>query len=135
MLSHSLYHKCLRVSLAVMATVLLFHSGILPGTEALSRHADEYLANAVSMSASVEPNDLNVITAALTEQKQALEVREKALQAREIQVHTADQGTSFVISNYVLSGAVLLLLILVILNYVFDFLRARTGLRTYAKVG
>jgi len=70
MFNSSTYHSFLRVSSLVCALVLVFESGLVnEATIKVSTGTHEYLANAIGASASVEPTELNQITAALTEQR------------------------------------------------------------------
>lgn len=121
----SSYHRVLRVSALVVAFVLLFQSGlVLESTRQLSLNTQNYLANAIGMSASVEPTELNTLTAELTAQRLALSAREAAVSEREIAVNLA-QGGSSQRSTYVLSAILFILLVLIIINYGLDFLRSR----------
>jgi len=130
MLEHSTYHKLLRISCAVVAAVLLFQSGVVSETTAkLSLQTQQYVANAVAVSVGVEPTELNQLTANLTKRELALAQREKDLQAREISIGIAPGGAmiSQATTTFVLAIVLFILLVLVILNYVLDFLRARRG--------
>lgn len=131
MIRDSLYHKCLRVSAVLCACVLVFQSGYI-GTEELSRTTTRYMANTIGMFASVQENELNVITAELTKQQTALDERERALREREIDAQARDTSGDYSVSDFVMSGMLLLLLLLIVMNYLFDFMRARARLRTYA---
>jgi hypothetical protein len=126
-MQHSMYHRVLRVSAVVCACVLLFESGlIIEGTRQVSLDTHAYLANVVGMSASVEPTELNSLTSELTQQKLALDAREAAIRDREIEVGLAPgEATSNERAIYILSGILFVLLVLIILNYVLDYLRLR----------
>lgn len=122
------YHRILRVSALVFALVLVFESGLLvKSTQTLAINTHQYLAGAVGMSASVQPTELNQYTAALTQKERELQEREAALQQREITVGlstetgTGDNSTS----TYILSSILFILLVLILLNYVLDYLRTR----------
>jgi hypothetical protein len=122
----SLYHRVLRVSAVVCALMLLFESGLVsPVTKQLSVETHQYLANAVGVGASVGPTELNSLTSELTKQKLALEAREQAVKEREIEIGLAEGQSSNETSTYVLSGILFILLVLIILNYTLDYLRAR----------
>src|SRR3990167_4867152 len=100
------YHKFLRISAVVATLVLLFDGGFLsPITKTISDNTIQYLASSIGIGvgASVPPNEINVITAALTERERELDTREAALEAR--QIATRDFGTveSTNVSTYVLS--------------------------------
>ena len=122
----SMYHRVLRVAILVVAVVLVFESGILSkSTALLAINTHRYMANAIGMSASVEPNELNVLTAELTRQRQDLDGRKAALREREIQVNLSNGSTNNDQATYVLASVLFILLILIILNYTLDYLRAR----------
>lgn len=132
MYTPTLYHKFLRVSALVVGLVLLFQSTSTVTSSPLLSDARTYLANAVSVTVGVEPTELNMITAGLTKRSTELDAREAALREREINARATDGGdSSLVFSNYVLSTLLLLLLVLIVMNYIFDFIRAR-GLKKYA---
>ena len=124
----SMYHKVLRVSAVVFALVLLFESGLIsPITRQLSVETHQYLANAVGVGASIDPTELNSLTSELTKQRLALEAREQAIADREIEIGLAAGASANQTSTYVLSGVLFILLVLIILNYTLDYLRAREG--------
>ncbi len=126
-LEHGMYHSALRVSALVVAVVLLFQSGVLlPATSLLSQNTERYLANAVGISVGVAPTELNQITAALTEKERLLASREEAIAAREIEIGLSDGSAAQKIDTVTLVLAIVLfiLLVLIVLNYVLDFLRA-----------
>ena len=128
MLEFSTYHKVLRVSVAVLTCVVLFQSGIVhPITAQLSGQTARYMANAVGVTVGVAPTELNQITADITKREVALAAREKDVQAREINVGIAPGGAMITQSTmtFVLATAVFILLVLMILNYILDFMRAR----------
>lgn len=126
MIQDSIYHRLLRVSAAVGAVVLLFESGlVMESTAQLSQNTHRYLANAVGMTAGVEPNEFNVITAELTAQKYALEQREAALREREIAIDFSGTQDSNQRSTYIIAGLLSIILILIVLNYALDYVRLR----------
>lgn len=123
-MQHSIYHSVLRIASLVVAVVLLFESGLLaPTTKLLADNARQYLANAVGINASVTPNELNQLTAELTAQKHDLDRREASLSEREIAVGLNSEGGSSVLSTFVLSLVLFILLVLILLNYTLDYLR------------
>lgn len=134
MIRDTLYHKLLRVSALLLACVVGFQSSFFLQTSALSRSTTEYMASVVGMSAGVVPNELNLITSELTQQKRTLDERERALSEREIDAQAKDGSDSFRFSDFILSSILLLLVMLIVMNYLFDYLRARSELKTYAKV-
>lgn len=125
----SMYHRILRVSALVLALVLLFVSGLISErTAQLAEHTQWYLANAVGVSVGVPENEYNTITTALAKREHELDQREEALLQREIDVgirSSADSTVSSLDSTLLLSGVLFILLVLIVLNYVMDFLRAR----------
>lgn len=111
----------------VCAFVLLFESGLLlESTAQMSQDAHLYMANAIGMSASVQPTELNELTAGLTELQRDLEAREAALSEREIAVGLSTSGgQNNETATYVLSSILFVLLVLILLNYALDYLRAK----------
>lgn len=125
-LDESMYHRVLRVLSVVCALVLLFESGLIsPVTRQLSVETHQYLANAVGVGAYIEPTELNSLTSELTKQKLALEAREQGIREREIEIGLAAGQSANQTSTYVLSGVLFILLVLIILNYTLDYLRAK----------
>lgn len=109
------------------AIVLLFESGFVhDSTRGLAIETHQYLASVIGMSASVQPTELNQLTAELTKMEHDLQAREAAIREREIQVGITTGGA---INNdattYVLAGVLFILLVLIILNYTLDYLRLR----------
>lgn len=120
------YHRFLRVTAVVLALVLVFQSGLLADSTALvANNTQQYLANAIGMSASIQPTELNQLTAELTVQRRALEAREVALREREIAVELTANSQSNQRTTYLLASLLLVMLILIILNYILDFRRSR----------
>ena len=117
----------LRISALVTAVVLIFDSGLLfPVTKQFSNETMGYLASVgSSMYASVAPNEINTLTAQIAEQQRNLDAREAALKEREI--NARDFGTeSSDYSTYILSVILFILTVLIILNYVMDWVRVRS---------
>lgn len=123
----STYHILLRVSALTLALLLLFDSGILsPVTRQLSQNTQDYVATAIGMHASVQPTELNQITAGLTERDRILTQRESDVAAREITLdRNGTSNSTSVYSTYIMSVLLFVLLLLIVLNYVLDFMRAR----------
>lgn len=121
----SLYHRVLRVSLVVVAFVLVFDSGmLLPITKQLSNNTISFVASsAVGMFARVEPNELNQITAQLTQRELELDAREASLNEREIATREFGNGASPDYSVYVLTIVLFMLTVLVLFNYYLDWRR------------
>jgi hypothetical protein len=122
----SRYHKSLRVSLLVTAVTLLFDGGfVFPITEQLSDNTLSYLAGArASVLATVPENEINVLTAQISERQRELDAREAALREREIATRDFG-GSSTDYSSYILSTILFILTVLVVLNYVMDWARVR----------
>lgn len=128
---HSKYHKVLRVSAVVCALMLLFESGLVhESTKRLSIGTHEYLANAIGATASIEPTELNSLTADLTAQKLALMQRETSIREREIDIGLLPGESANQKTTYILAGMLFVLLVLIVLNYLLDYLRLRER-RTY----
>lgn len=127
LMEETVYHKVLRVFAVVFALLLLFESGIVDeSTVAISRNAHMYVANSVGMSASVAPNELNQITAVLTEREKKLDEREAALAEREIAINLSTSGdANSDKAIFILSSILFILLVLILLNYTLDYLRAQ----------
>jgi hypothetical protein len=127
MLVATTYHKVLRTSLLVFALVMVFQSGlVLPQTAELARVAEQQVASVVGVGARVEPTELNQYTAALTAMEQELLRREAELQEREIEVaQQLNSGGASPYGTFVLSAILFILLVLIVLNYTLDYLRAR----------
>jgi hypothetical protein len=123
---NSLYHKVLRVSMLVSAFVLVFQSGVVSSsTRILSNNTTQYLANSVGAQVSVEPTELNTLTAKITAQKLALEQRESAIREREIEIGLEPGEARMAKETYILASLLSVLLALIILNYILDYLRTR----------
>lgn len=120
------YHRFLRVATVVCALVLVFESGLISETTAeLSRNTNRYLANAIGMSASVQPTELNQLTSELTARQRELDDREARLREREIEVGIEDGGLGSEKTTYILAGILFVLLVLILLNYTLDYLRLK----------
>lgn len=124
-----LYRSVLRVSLVVTACVLVFQSGLVDERTAVvfSNATDSLYASVVGASASVRPTEVNQITAELTRQQQMLAAREEVLTEREIELGLAPGTTqsSNQTTTYLLAAILLIQLILLVLNYVLDYLRSK----------
>jgi hypothetical protein len=126
-LAFSTYHSLLRIALCVCAVALVFDSGLIfKGTADLSNSAQNYVATAVGVKVGVAPNDVNVLTARITELEQELATKE-----REINVNVGDNGSvsGIDMSTFVLSIILFILLVLIVLNYALDYLRLETTQR------
>ena len=126
MMETSRYHKVLRVSLVITAIIFLFDGGFIsPITKSLSDNTIQYLGSAASgVFAQVEPNELNTLTAELTKRERDLALREAAIQEREIESRDfGDVGDDY--STYVLSIILFILTVLIVLNYILDWMRIK----------
>lgn len=120
-MTQTLYHQLLRISALTLALVLLFVSGVLsPVTKELSKGAGDYLATAIGMNAAVLPTDVNTLSAQLSERDRELTQREIAVGLKENAPASSDLAT------YVMSILLFILLVLIVLNYVLDFMRAHS---------
>ena len=133
-MEHTLYHKILRVSMVVFALLLLFDGGFLVKDSAkLADNTEQYLATVISVSATIPPNELNVITAELTAREQSLIEREREIVEREIALtKNPVVSTGSNTSTYILSLILFILLALIVLNYGLDYARVRKEMM-YAK--
>lgn len=128
MWTHTFYHKTLRTGVLFFACILSIQSTLFFGNENLARDMEVYMATVIGVGVSVSPTDINTLTAEITKQKLELEARERVLRENETVASRGD--FTFDMMDFVLSGILLLLLTLVVLNYVFDFIRARAGARS-----
>ena len=128
-MEHSLYHKFLRVSAAVVAVVLLFDGGyIISETQILSLNVQNYLASVISVGASIQPSELNILTAEIAEKNKELNERESVIADREIAISLSQSsggGNQNNISTYILSTILFILVVLIVLNYTLDYIRER----------
>lgn len=124
----SVYHSVLKITTSVVALSLLFVSGLISQTTALvAKDAGSYLANAIGMSVSIPPNELNQITAALTEKERQLTARELTLREREIELGLSTGATNTGVdkSTFILSVILFILLLMIVFNYILDYSRQR----------
>jgi hypothetical protein len=123
----SMYHSVLRTSALTLALMLMFMSGLVsPVTKHLSTQTERYLASAVGIYAAVEPNGINEVTAALTAKESELRDREALLRERELSLGLGDTtAATNDYTTYVLSVILFVLLVLIVTNYVLDYVRAR----------
>lgn len=119
-MTHTLYHKCLRVSATVVASLLFVVSGFVSQTAEWGEYASRSVAQVVGVGASVAPNELNMLTAELTRKTEELNAREREIDARAKDTSAID----FALRDYILSAILFLLLSLIVLNYVLDYVRA-----------
>ena len=122
----SLYHIVLRTSALTLAFILLFDSGLLSSATAkISQNTQDYVANAIGMYAGVEATELNQYTAELTARDRVLTQREGEIAQREIAVNLAESGEATDYSTFIISLLLFVILVLIVLNYALDYIRAR----------
>ena len=132
------YRSLLRISTAVMAAVLMFQSGLIDALSTqLFSGATQYLGAAVGMSAAVQPTDYNSSTAELSRQQQLLAAREEAVAEREIavQLNSNEGSSSSDRTTYLLAALLFVQLVVIVLNYGLDFLRAKEQQSLLNRVG
>jgi hypothetical protein len=122
-MTEGVYHRALRSALLVMAFVTVFDSGLVsPLTKQLSDNTILYLAQSAGVYAQIAPNEYNTITAELTRRETELAAREAELR----DIEARDFGNSRPdYSTYVLASILFILTVLITLNYVLDWRRAR----------
>jgi hypothetical protein len=120
-LENTLYHSFLRIAICVFAVALIFDSGILlDSTAKISSQAQKQMASAVGVKVGVAPNEVNQLTGRITELE-----RDLALKEREIAVNTSGGAAPANTSTFILSALLFIMLVLIVLNYALDYLRAR----------
>lgn len=121
-LAHSTYHSVLRIAVLVFAVILVFDSGLISKhTKYLSISTQQYLASAVGVYVGVAPTELNQLTARITELEGELDAKDRL-----IAVNLSDnKNNSIDKSTLILSIIVFILLVLIVLNYILDYLRMR----------
>jgi len=128
-LEHSLYHSFLKIALVVFAFVLVFDSGLaLPATERLSSLTQQHLASVVGVTVGVAPNELNQLTARITELETELQAKERLI-AINLRDNTTEGGLD--VSTFILSIILFILLVLIVLNYALDYLRLKEAAPQY----
>ena len=131
-----MYHSVLRTSALTLALILVFVSGVVtPVTQQLSQQTERFLASAVGIYASVEPNGLNEVTAALTAKETSLAAREAAITERELSLGLNKGQVEGEYTTYILSVILFILLVLIVTNYLLDYLRSRPKKVVTAKYG
>lgn len=123
-MEQSLYHILLRTSALTLSLVLLFVSGVFsPVTQQLSQDTGMYLASTIGIQASVPVTEINTLSA-------QLEQRNVELSQREVAVTLKENESSTDTTTFILSVVLFVLLVLIILNYVLDFMRGREVRKT-----
>jgi galactitol-specific phosphotransferase system IIC component len=116
----SVYHSLLRISALTLALVLLFVSGIFSeSTKDISRDTGLYLATAIGINAAVLPTEINTLSEQLLEKDKEIQSREIAVSLKEANANKSDTAT------FILSILLFVLLILIIFNYILDYIRTR----------
>jgi len=110
----------------------LFQAGLVSHTTALlATNTQLYLANAVGVTVGVAPTEINQITAELTKKTTELKQREELLHQREIAVELGSNTSALQDrSTFILGSVLFILLVLIVLNYVLDFVRNKRLLVT-----
>jgi hypothetical protein len=123
----SRFRSALRIGMVLAALLLVFDGGFLsPITRQLSDTTYEYLAAAgASMSAGVPENEFNRLSADIRAEQLRLAEREEALVEREIAARTYATSDGPDYSTYIISLLLFIILVLLLLNYVLDWQRAR----------
>lgn len=122
-IENSLYHSFLKITVCVFAFVLVFDSGFaLPATERMSNLTQQHLASVVGVSLGVAPNEVNQLTARITELETELEAKERLIA---VNLQDTNSTGSFDVSTFVLSVIVFILLVLIVLNYALDYIRQK----------
>jgi hypothetical protein len=130
-LENTLYHSFLRIAICVFAVALVFDSGLLSeSTAKISSQAQKQMASAVGVKVGVAPNEVNQLTGRITELE-----RDLALREREIAVNVGGgSAPANNTSTFILSALLFIMLVLIVLNYALDYLRARpTVVANYEK--
>lgn len=122
-----IYRSVLRVSAVVVAVVLVFQSGLIDErTVVLFDETSTQMSAMVGASASVQTTELNTITAELTQQQNLLAQREQTIAEREIELGIdAGAATPDQTVTYILASILFIQLLLIVLNYGLDHLRAK----------
>jgi len=105
----------------------VFDSGILsPLTAKLSDNTYSYLGSVgTGVFAGVPENEINQLTAQISERERTLDAREAALREREIKASPYDASTSTDYSTYIISVILFIIIVLLLLNYIMDFNRIK----------
>jgi len=112
-----------------MALVLLFDSGLVSETTAeLSNFTQLHVANVVGVTVGVAPNDVNQLTARITELETELTQKERLIA---VNLRDNESGTGFDKSTFFLSAILFILLVLIVLNYALDYNRGRSNRPQY----
>lgn len=117
----------------IVALLLVFDSGVLfPVTKQLSDNTLQYLGSVgTGVFASVPQNEINTLTAQISERERALDARESQLQEREIAARRYETTSGPDYSTYIISFILFILSVLMVLNYAMDWTRVKQGY--YAK--
>lgn len=121
------YHSFLRIGILVILAVLVFDGGfILPITKILSDRTMEYVAStATGVFAAVPQTEINELSAQLLAKERELEARESELLGREIAARDFDTSERGDLSTYILSSILFILTMLIVWNYVLDWMRVK----------
>lgn len=125
---NSMYRSFLRIAVCVCAFVLIFDSGLwLQATAELSDLTQVHLANVVGVTVGVTPNEVNQLTARITELETELNAKERliAVNLKNNPAGGLDRST------FILSAILFILLVLIVLNYALDYRRSRDIVNQY----
>jgi len=128
MLEFSTYHKILRISSVVCASVLLFQAGLISQTTAtLATHTQLYLASVVGVTAGSYPAETNQTAIELTQKNTEQFFNEEASRQNKVTVSfNSDTDTVQDQSTFILAALLFIILILIVLNYSLEFFRSLT---------
>ena len=121
------YHSFLRIGLLVVLTVLVFDGGFVsPVTKLLSDRTIEYVAStATGVYAGVPQTEINELSAQLLARQREIELRESVLLTREIEARDFGERGNTDVSTYILSSILFILTMLIVWNYVLDWMRVK----------
>ncbi len=123
-LENTTYHSLLRIAVGVFALVLVFDSGLISEqTKKVSQGTIQYVASAISVGASVSPNDVNILTARITELEQEVVSKDRQIAVR----LNTEGGQTTNTSTLILSFILFILLLLIVTNYILDYLRQNSS--------
>ncbi len=126
---NSSYHSILRISVVVIAIVLVFQSGLLGKSAAfLTNDTIHYVAAVAKMTAAVDSTELNKQTTALTIKETELKQREEVVKHRELELGINKENSLNGSIDYsdkritlILVVILFILLLLIIMNYIADY--------------
>ena len=113
-------------------------NNISPGSSLgkIAANAYENMANVASVSATIPPNEYNVLAMEFSQKETELTLREQALLTKEASLDAKYQeqiSANKRLNLYVLGGVTLLLLLLIFFNFYFDMKREEERERSMAR--